>query len=135
MPFNINRVAILFRRELIRCFREYNIYPEQWQVLAMLWKEKSLSQTQIMNITLQDAPATSKMLAKMAKNDLLKIETTKQDKRVKLVTLTKKGIAYKDVLPKKLLSHFKKLLKDFPENKQEELLLLLKELRFSLGDI
>lgn len=35
--FNLNCVALLFRRELILCLREFHLTPKQWQVLAMLW--------------------------------------------------------------------------------------------------
>ena len=135
MPFNANRVAILFRRELIRCFRDYGISPEQWQVLATLWLKNSLTQVEIMEITLQDAPATSKMIAKMAERDLVTVTPAADDKRKKIVTLTKKSKKLQNILPQKLVAHFEKLFENFAENKQKELLSLLQDLRRALGDL
>jgi len=135
LGFNINRVALLFRRELIRCFRDYKLSPEQWQILAALWQYKTLTQTEIMKITLQDAPATSRILSKMAQNHLVKMEASPEDRRSRVVTLSGKGDSLKKVLPEKLTAHFSSLLKDFPASKRKELLTILRELRAMLGDL
>ncbi|MDH5655524.1 MAG: MarR family transcriptional regulator [Spirochaetia bacterium] len=135
LGFNINRVALLFRRELIRCFRDYHLSPEQWQILAALWQKKSLSQSEIMKITLQDAPATSRIISKMAKNNLVKMEASAADRRTKIVGLTKKGDSLKKVLPEKLVGHFNHLLKEFPSGRRNELLKILKDLRTIFGDL
>ncbi len=135
LGFNINRIAIIFRRELMRCLKEYKLSPEQWQVLVTLWNKKALSQAQIIELTLQDAPSTSKMISRMEKSQLIEINASNKDKRVKVITLTKKGNSYRNTLPSKLLKHFEKLLIDFPLNQRKILLIQLKQLRISLGDI
>ncbi|TGK28000.1 MarR family transcriptional regulator [Leptospira gomenensis] len=134
LGFNLHRVALLFRRELSRCLRDYNLTPEQWQVLAALWEKESLTQKEIIHITLQDAPSASRMIARMVQKDLVKSETSKEDKRATLITLTKTGKSYEKILPKKILSHFETLLNDFSERKKQTLLDLLKELRIVFGD-
>ncbi|HNH10583.1 MAG TPA: MarR family winged helix-turn-helix transcriptional regulator, partial [Leptospiraceae bacterium] len=59
LSFNIHRVSVILRREMIRCFREFDLNPEQWQVIVSLWEKKKLTQTEIIEITLQDAPSGS----------------------------------------------------------------------------
>jgi DNA-binding MarR family transcriptional regulator len=135
LGFNINRVAILFRRELIRCFKEYEITPEQWQVLASLWEFKLLNQKQIIDLTLQDAPSVSKMIDRMKKNGLIQINRSTKDKRIKEIQLTKKGKAYQNELPKKLIQHFEELLSSYPIESRKELLNLLIQLRKILSDL
>ena len=134
LSFNIHRVSIILRREMIRCFREFDLNPEQWQVIVSLWERKKLTQTEIIEITLQDAPSVSKMLARMEKKGWVMIRPSKKDKRIKTVSLTAKGRANKKTLPAKLSQKMEKLIGNFPMNKRLELTFLLKELRNCLGD-
>ncbi|RHX87776.1 MarR family winged helix-turn-helix transcriptional regulator [Leptospira stimsonii] len=134
LGFNLHRVALLFRRELSRCLRDYNLTPEQWQVLATLWEKESLTQKEIIHITLQDAPSASRMVARMVQNQLVKSEVSDEDKRATMITLTKAGRGLEKTLPKKITGHFETLLHDFSANKRQDLLILLKELRLIFND-
>ena len=134
LGFHINRAALLFRRELIRAFREYNISPEQWQVLAGLWQKSPLNQVEIGAITLQEAPTLSRMIEKMSQNGWVRKTRDSEDKRSTLIELTPEGDKLREVLPPKLLSHFAELLRAFPRKKQDQLLRLLQELRTVMGD-
>ncbi|RHX92186.1 MarR family winged helix-turn-helix transcriptional regulator [Leptospira stimsonii] len=134
LGFNLHRVALLFRRELSRCLRDHNLTPEQWQVLATLWEKESLTQKEIIHITLQDAPSASRMVARMVQNQLVKSEVSDEDKRATVITLTKAGRGLEKTLPKKITGHFETLLQDFSTNKRQDLLILLKELRLVFND-
>ena len=134
LGFNINRAALLFRRELVRAFREYNISPEQWQVLASLWHKSPLNQKEIGQITLQEPPTLSRMIDKMETNGWVLKTQDPLDKRSTLVELTEQGRGLQKILPEKLLEHFKEFLKPFPQKKQETLRTLLLELRAALDD-
>lgn len=134
LSFNIHRVSVILRREMIRCFRGFDLNPEQWQVIVSLWEKKKLTQTEIIEITLQDAPSVSKMLARMEKKGWVILRPSKKDKRIKTVSLTAKGRANKKMLPAKLSQKMEKLIEKFPMNKRLELTFLLKELRNCLGD-
>ncbi|MBM9499588.1 MarR family transcriptional regulator [Leptospira sp. 201903071] len=135
LGFNLHRVALLFRRELSRCLRDYNLTPEQWQVLATLWEKESLTQKEIIHVTLQDAPSASRMVARMVQNQLVKSQVSDEDKRATIITLTKTGRSLEKTLPKKITSHFENLLQNFPVGKRQELLIVLKELRFIFKDM
>ncbi|EQA44815.1 MarR family protein [Leptospira broomii serovar Hurstbridge str. 5399] len=134
LGFNLNRVAILFRRELIRALKDYRLSPEQWQVLAMLWAKGPLTQRQIINVTLQDAPSTSKMIRRMIQNGYVDLVISEEDRRVTLIKLTKLGESYRKEVPRKLVNHFESLLKKYPQKNREILLFQLKELRKVLND-
>lgn len=135
LGFNINRVAILFRRELIRALKEYGLTPEQWQLLVSLWEKEILSPVEIMDITLQDLPSISRMLQRLERNGVILVEPSPDDKRSKKVSLTQTGRELRQILPEKLGKHFDTLLKNFPGKKQEQLLKLLKELRVIFADL
>ncbi|PJZ84033.1 MarR family winged helix-turn-helix transcriptional regulator [Leptospira harrisiae] len=132
--FNLNRVALLFRRELIRCLRDFKLSPEQWQVLAMLWQKGKLSQKQIIELTLQDAPSASKMISRMEGAGLIQVEISKLDKRSTLISLTVKGKSLEKILPKRILSHFDLILSAMSVKNRKTFLILLKEFRIIFGD-
>ncbi len=134
LGFNINRVANLFRRELIRCFCDYNLSPEQWQVLSTLWRKGSLTQVEIITITQQDAPTISRMIQRMEKNGWVKKTPSKSDSRATIIKVTASGKRLKEELITKLVNHFKKFLANYPAEKQDQLLKLLIDLRVALGD-
>ncbi|EMJ90222.1 MarR family winged helix-turn-helix transcriptional regulator [Leptospira meyeri] len=132
--FNLNRLALLFRRELIRSLKDFQLSPEQWQVLAMLWQKGTLSQKQIIELTLQDAPSASKMIRRMKQAGLIQIEVSKLDKRSTLISLSAKGKSLEKVLPKKILLHFDPILSAMPEKNRKTFLILLKQFRMVFGD-
>lgn len=135
LGYNLNRVALLIRRELIRCFKEYDITPEQWNVLALLWERSYMNQTDIASATLQTQPAVSNMIKRLIQNGLVTKERDKNSERTTIIKLTPKGKELENVLPKKLAQHFSHIWKDFPESKRDDLKSLLKELRKILGDL
>lgn len=132
--FNLNRVALLFRRELIRCLREFHLTPEQWQVLAMLWQKEELTQKQIIELTLQDAPSASKMMRRMENAGLIQVKVSKLDKRSTIINLTADGRSLQRILPKRILTHFDPILNAMSEKNRKMFLLLLKQFRKILGD-
>ncbi len=135
LGFNLHRVDLVYRRELTRCLREFNMTPEQWQVLVGLWETDTLTQTQIGKITQQDAPTISRMVKRMEANRLIQKKQNKNDKRQTLIKATGAGLKLKTSLPGEIKKHFTKVLKDFPKTKQDQLNKLLLEMRGCLRDI
>ncbi|MBE7411538.1 MAG: MarR family transcriptional regulator [Leptospiraceae bacterium] len=134
LGFNLYRASLLFRRELIRCLREYKITPEQWQALVHIWDKGTTTQSEIANITLQDAPSISRMIGRLIKNGWIKKKINPNDKREIYLSITPIGKKLESILPKKLRENFNLFLKKFPELDQKELLKLLIQLRVSLND-
>lgn len=133
--FNLHRVDLVYRRELTRCLREYNMTPEQWQVLVGLWERDTLTQTEISEITQQDAPTISRMVKRMETNKLIQKTQNRDDKRQTLIRATGTGLRLKGTLPGEIRRHFARVLKDFPKNKIDQLNRLLLEMRDCLNDI
>lgn len=134
LGFNLYRTALLFRRELIRCLSDYNMTPEQWQLLASLWRQGELRQVDIAKITLQDAPSISRMIKRMEAHGWIEKTTDVNDSRSTIIKTRPAGQELKKVLPKKLLKHFEEFLKDFPEKEQALLTRKLLGLRAAIGD-
>lgn len=132
--YNMHRVGILFRRELIGALKDYSMTPEQWQALVTLWKKSPRSMTEISEITLQDLPSLSRMAVRMEANGWIKRKKLESDKRVQMIDLTDQGKKLESVLPPLVLSHFEKLLGPIPRKKQSEILKDMKTMRKLLGD-
>jgi MarR family transcriptional regulator, lower aerobic nicotinate degradation pathway regulator len=135
LGFNLYRVAMSFKREHAHALRDFKLTPEQWQALATLWRYGAMSQSEIARVTLQDAPAVSRMLVRMENDGWLSRQSDPNDARSSIVHLTEEGKRLEGVLPSKLVRHFRDYLKKFPEAKQKQLLSLLRELRMATADL
>lgn len=135
LGYNISRVATLMRTGLIQCFKEYQITPEQWTALVVLWKQDSISQTGLASITLQSAPAVSNMIKRMVKNGYITKERDSNSERTTIIKLTPKGRQLEDVLMAKWEEASNDVKKNFPLSKINELKKLLIEYRKSVGDL
>jgi DNA-binding MarR family transcriptional regulator len=132
--FNLNRVAQLYRRELTRALVEYDLTPEQWQVLAALAESGNhLSQAEIAALTFKDKHSMSRMLDRMEQARWIVRGPHPDDARAAAVTLGQRG----DEVPKirrLLRSHFMRINAALGDSQQKQLLTLLKILRTGLGD-
>ncbi len=134
--FNLHRVALLIRKELIRVLRKYGLTPEQWQALATLWQKEPLNQREIRSITLQDEAATSRMLSRMENNGWIMRKKDSQDARNTLIYLTKKAKLHKTILPREVLDHFESLLSDhISEKDKKQMTVTLMKIRETLNDL
>ena len=135
LGFNLHRVDLVYRRELTRCLRAYNMTPEQWQVLVGLWERDTLTQTEISEITQQDAPTISRMIKRMEVNKLIQKSQNRDDRRQTLIRATGTGLKLKSTLPGEIRRHFAKVFKDFPKGRIDQLDRLLLDVRDCLNDI
>jgi DNA-binding MarR family transcriptional regulator len=134
LGYNLYRAALLFRRELIRALRDYDLTPEQWQTLASLWASGPMTPTEIGRVTLQDISSISRMLSRMEKRRWIERVADAEDGRSFRVAVTAEGSRLRTVLVPLLVDHFDGMLAEFDEPRQRRMLKLLKELRKSFGD-
>ena len=135
LGFNIYRVGLLFRRELIRALTEYKMTPEQWQVMATLWTTgHPLNQNEIVSSTLKDKPTISRMIKRLEKNGWVERKAKNQDGRVTIIQLTNKGKKYEKEISQKVKTHFRKIFKHLEKDEGYILINTLKKLRHLLGD-
>src|ERR1043165_9814829 len=88
--FWLNRVYQRTRSEMYRLFAEHGeeVTPEQWMVLIRLWEKDAVSQSELSDATLRDAPTMSRILRGMEERSLVQRHRSKEDARVQTVYLT-----------------------------------------------
>jgi len=135
LGYNINRVAILMRNGLTQCFKEYQINPEQWTALLILWQQDSISQSEIASITLQSPPAISNMIKRMIKNGYVTKQRDINSERTTIIRLTEKGRQMETELKEKWNESSRRIRETFPEQKINQFKKLLIDFRKSAGDL
>ena len=93
--FWLNRVYQRTRSEMYRTFAEHgeDVTPEQWMILIRLWERDGLSQNEVSELTLKDAPTISRIVRVMERRGYVERRTSDADGRVQLVHLTRRGRA------------------------------------------
>jgi len=135
LGFNLTRVATLFRRELLNALSEFDMTPEQWQIMVSLWTQsKPLSQKDIVNITLKDKHSISRIVSRLEKNGWITKLQDPHDARASLIQQTKKGRELKALAPPQLIKHFASITGKLSNDEHRQLLQTLKKLREILGD-
>ena len=135
MPFNVYRLALLFRRELMDALSEYELTPEQWQVMRVLWEIKEpLNQNDIAHITLRDRHTTSRIVARLERDGWIEKSKDPDDARALLITPTKEAEKVKTEVPSKLIGRFKPIFGLLEKKESEQFLSTLKKLRSYLEE-
>lgn len=126
-------IAKAYQR-LFACFRNslepYGITPQQFALLAFLWKQDGLSQIELSEKTEVDRTTLSGLIDRLQKLDLVNRVRHPTDRRVWLVNLTKPG---RD-LEKRLLPIALQVRKRFTSNLQDDEYLQLCEWLKKLRD-
>lgn len=136
LAFNLHRAALLLRRDLIRTLSEFDITPEQWQILLLLWEEEgSVSQKEIVQKLLKDKHAVSRMIQRMEKRGWIYKIVSSTDSRVTLIQITEHGRSIKEEMYKKLSHHVRgEVFNTFSQEEKDSVKDFLKRLRNALGD-
>jgi DNA-binding MarR family transcriptional regulator len=135
LGYNIYRVSLIFRRELMAALSPYRMTPEQWQTMAMLWAaDAPLIQEEIAQGTLKDKFTVSKILRRLERDGWVDRKPCARDGRATEISSTRKGRAMRESVQARLEEHFQERLRDFPAAEEESLMAALKKLRSLLGD-
>jgi DNA-binding MarR family transcriptional regulator len=135
LGFNIDRVAKLFRQELTRALADYDLTPEQWQIMVVIWNSDTpLNQQNITQFTLKDKHNVSRLVKRLEVKGWLEKRPNPDDARAFLLTATQKGQTQRDVVVTTLLNHFEKMELGLTKEEQVHLLSLLKTIRTHLND-
>lgn len=135
LGFNLYRVALLFRRELMRALSDYELTPEQWQVMQTLWStDEELNQNEVAHLTLRDKHTVSRILSRLERDGWIVKKPDPSDARAHIIVPTNEAQTLRDEVPTKLLDHFKDIQSVLDDAEEEELLRLLKKLRRRLRD-
>ncbi|MEE9428368.1 MAG: MarR family transcriptional regulator [Paracoccaceae bacterium] len=96
----VNRLSVLSRRELGQRFKTagYNISPEEWAILLLLWREDCQSPGIMSARTVRDPTTMTRLIDTMVRKDLVKRRADKSDRRRSFVCLTTNGQGLEPVL-------------------------------------
>lgn len=97
-PIINGKVSMAINRMMYRNFRKegLDITPEQWTVLAFLWKEDGVTQQTLCNSTFKDKPSMTRLIDNLTKQDLVYRNTSTSDRRSNYVYLTELGKSIKE---------------------------------------
>ncbi len=73
----------------------FDITPQQWTALNILWKEDGISQAELANRTYKDYPFTTRLLDDLEAKGLVRRVRDKNDRRMNRIVLSEKGRAFK----------------------------------------
>lgn len=92
-----------------------DITVEQLSLLIALWKKEGISQQDLGEFVDKDRPSVTRLLDNMEKGSLVVRITSEQDRRVRLIYLTKKGKDLQTKLVKVAESAVKKSIKNIDD--------------------
>ncbi|OWA35279.1 hypothetical protein B9G55_11500 [Saccharibacillus sp. O16] len=100
LGFVVNRTAIIMRQRLTALFRSagYEMSTEEFVILARLWAEDGMYQSDVVEQTLKDKTRVTRLLGGMIMRNWIEKRTDEQDRRNFRIYLTEEGRALRPVL-------------------------------------
>ena len=97
-PIINGKVSMAINRMMFRNFKKegLDITPEQWTVLAFLWKEDGVTQQTLCNSTFKDKPSMTRLIDNLTKQNLVVRNASQSDRRSNFVYLTDLGKSIKE---------------------------------------
>jgi DNA-binding MarR family transcriptional regulator len=96
VSFLLSRIQARMKNIFLKKLKKYSITPEQWVLLAKLSEKEGISPTELSLISLRDKPYTTRLIDKLAENELIIKEESQHDRRSSLIYLTKEGAKIKE---------------------------------------
>lgn len=97
-PIINGKVSMAINRKMYRSFRKQglDITPEQWTVLAFLWKEDGVTQQTLCDATFKDKPSMTRLIDNLVKQNLVIRKASSLDRRSNFIFLTAAGRQIKE---------------------------------------
>jgi len=126
-PIINGKVSMAINRMMYRNFRKegLDITPEQWSVLAFLWREDGVTQQTLCNSTFKDKPSMTRLIDNLAKQDLVYRNASTTDRRSNYIFLTDLGHSIKDKANKAVSDTMDAALAGIDENGLKQVRVLL----------
>jgi DNA-binding MarR family transcriptional regulator len=100
LAYLMQELRTLTRRYIQKRIKDHgiNLTYEMLEVMGSLWRKDGLNQQEIADRTLRDKSSMTYLLDNLIKRKLVKRAADENDRRNKLIFLTKEGLALKDIL-------------------------------------
>jgi len=100
LAFLMQELRNLTRKYIQKKIKDHgiNLTYEMLEVMGSLWRKDGLNQQEIADKTLRDKSSMTYLLDNLIKRKLVKRSADENDRRNKLIFLTKEGLALKDIL-------------------------------------
>ena len=133
LGFHVTRLAVLFRRRLIRTLATWGVTPEQWQMLITLTERGGeMSQNDVAQLTLKDRHAVSKMTDRMQRDGWIARKPSPHDTRAVVLEASNKARRELPKMRSALLESFEPVFERMPASRRALLLELVLELSEAL---
>lgn len=96
--FLICKTALRFKGQMGRRLKDFDITPEQWGVISMLWEEDGITQKELSSRIFKDQPNTTRILDKLEQKGVIRRADDMEDRRAFLIFLTDAGRQLRDSL-------------------------------------
>lgn len=134
LGFILNRTNVKLKNELLQGFKEYDVTPEQWSVLACLWTREGVTPKELSDMIFKDKPNTNRILEKLQMKKLITRAPHPSDKRAYQIFLTARGRALRNVLVPKAARLLEEATKGIEEHKIAEIKKLLNQIYVNLNE-
>lgn len=126
-PIINGKVSMAINRMMFRNFKKegLDITPEQWTVLAFLWKEDGVTQQTLCNSTFKDKPSMTRLIDNLSKQNLVYRTASTSDRRSNYVHLTDLGKSIKDRANKAVSKTMESALRGIDEDGLKQVRALL----------
>lgn len=117
-----------------RRLAEKNLISSHGFILFQLAQNETMSMTQLAACINRDKSTTTVLVKKLLAEDLVKITTSSEDSRVRLISLTSKGKKYKDLTSSISEDLLTVCYKGFSKEEKQKLLSLLNKVNENIED-
>ncbi len=126
-PITNGKVSMAINRMMYRNFRKkgLEITPEQWTVLAFLWREDGVTQQTLCNSTFKDKPSMTRLIDNLAKQNLVCRKASTVDRRSNYIYLTEQGKSIKSTANKAVYETMESALAGIDEDGLKQVRTLL----------
>jgi len=133
----ISRAARILERGLQECFGTYDLQPGEFDILATLRRAGApyrLTAGDLATSSMRTSGAITHRIDRLVAKELVTREVDPENRRVVLITLTRKGSRLVDEAVVDHLENEVTLLQPLSAKEQAQLALLLRKLLIGLGD-
>ncbi len=111
----ISIAGLVYKGELGKCLKPFNVTPEQWVILNRLSYDDGVCQKELADRLTKDQSNTARILEKMVNKGLVRRDPNPSDGRSFLVSLTAKGKKLREQLLPVVMQFRKKAQTGFSE--------------------